>query len=63
MKSGRVLPARLQTALAQARAAAKGTGKTPLVCIEHARKGNVGNLQVVMLSLADFVAWFGRATP
>ncbi len=58
-KAGAVLSTRLQTALDQANAAAVGTGKTPLVTIDHFRAGNQGNIQVVMMTLDDFIAWNG----
>ncbi len=58
-KAGRVLSPRLQTALVQAKASAVGTGKTPLVTIDHHRKGNLGNIEVVMMTLDDFIAWNG----
>ena len=58
-KAGAVLSTRLQTALVQARAAAAGTGKTPLVTVEHFRGGNVGNIKVVMMGLDDWIEWFG----
>ena len=59
VKAGKVLSTRLQEALKQAERAA-GKSKTPLVCIEHSRPSDPrGNLRVVMMSLADFVAWHG----
>ena len=60
-KAGAVLSSRLQTALEQAKAAAVGTRKTPLVTIDHSRPQDPrGNIKVVMMTLDDFVAWFGR---
>lgn len=59
-KAGRVLSSRLQTALEQARAAAVGTSKTPLVTIDHSRPQDPrGNIKVVMMDLDDFIAWMG----
>ena len=60
-KAGRVLSPRMQTALVQAKAAAVVSGKTPLVTIDHSRDGPMGNIKVVMMTLDDFIDWFGKA--
>jgi hypothetical protein len=56
-KAGRVLPARLTLAWEQARAAAAGTTKTPLVTIDHRPGPGQPRQCYVMMRLEDFVAW------
>lgn len=58
-KAGAVLSPRLQTALAQAKAAAAGTNKLPIVTIDHFRAGPHGNIRAVMIGLDDWLAWTG----
>ena len=58
-KAGKVLSSRLQLALAQAKAAAVGTGKCPIVTIDHHRAGPKGNIEAVMMLLDDWLLWFG----
>lgn len=66
LKTGKALvSSRIKTALDQAAAAAAGTDKTPLVCIEETRKGGNdeqrrrGSLKLVVMTLDDFLAWNG----
>ena len=59
VKYGRMLSSRMQTALEQASMAAAGTTKTPLVCISHARKGPLGNVNVVMMYADDWLELAG----
>ena len=55
-KAGVMLSARMQEALDQAQKSAIGTTKTPLVTIDHMRGRGKARIQVVMLTLTDFVA-------
>jgi len=59
LKSGKALvSSRVKTALDQAKAAAVGTDKTPLVCLDETRQGS-GNIKLVVMTLDDFLAWNG----
>ena len=61
IKAGQVLSARLLEALEQAEAAAKATGRLPLVCVSHSYGRGRPNRHAVVLPLATWRAL--TATP
>jgi hypothetical protein len=62
VKSRASVPAWLRKALAQARGAAKRRDQLPVVVI-HEEGTQHGKSDLVLLSLADFVEWFGTNGP
>lgn len=58
-KAGKVLSPRLTEAMLQAKAAAVGTSKMPLVTVDHRPGPGKKRQCYVMMTLDDFVAWNG----
>jgi len=58
VKAGKVMSPRLREGMAQAVAAAVGTGKTPLLCVSHSVLHHPSE-QYVVMRLEDFQAWMG----
>lgn len=57
VKAGaRLVSSRIKLGLAQAKAAAKGTQKVPIVLLSESRLGHKGNLELVVMDLTDFMA-------
>lgn len=59
VKAGKVMSPRLREGMAQAKAAAVGTGKTPLLCVTHSVGPGHANEHYVVMALEDFQAWHG----
>lgn len=51
----RLVSSRVQLGLEQAKAAASGNGKLPLVGLDQSRLGPKGNLKLVVMERADFL--------
>ena len=62
-KAGRVMSSRLLEAVDQAVAAAKASGKVPLVTIEHSVGPGRPNRRFVLLRLEDWLAIAPTSTP
>lgn len=57
VKAGRVMSPRLREGMSQAKAAAAGTGKTPLLVVTHCDGRGYPREEYVVMTKADFIAW------